>query len=90
MKSSHQKTANDIERLLKAVFTPTFLQVIDDSHAHRKHTEALRNPEMGHFHIKISSSSVKAATMLEKHRLIYNAIAPIMDKVHACKITLVE
>ena len=90
MRSNHQKTANDIESLLVAKLSPDFIQVTDDSEAHSTHKEAMKNPDKGHFHVKINSSSVKGATLLEKHRLIYDTISPIMRKIHACKITLVD
>ncbi len=86
----HQQTAVAIKQCLLEKFQPAYLEVINNSHLHAKHKGALENPDKGHFHIIIDASSIKSTSnnMLMKHRAIYDALSDIMQRIHACEISL--
>jgi BolA protein len=50
----------------------TQLEIIDDSHKHIGHAGAENG--MGHFTVKIASPLFADLTLIEKHRLIYQAL----------------
>lgn len=88
---SHQQTKSEIESILQQDFEPTSLEVIDDSHKHAGHKEAKKNPGAGHFHVVIVSKKFEGQSTVQRHRMIYDALADLMpDKIHALslKITL--
>lgn len=72
------------ERLQKAL-TPTRLEVMDESYQHAGHAGAKTGK--GHFAIKITADIFRGKKILEQHRLIYQALGPLMEKeIHALTI----
>lgn len=72
-----------IEQALKTAFDPTFLNVIDDSPKHAGHAGA---KEGGHFAVEIVSAAFAGKKPLECHRMVYAALAPLKDSIHALSI----
>ncbi len=73
-----------IRELLLASLAPSELDIRDDSAAHAGHAGAR---EGGHFHVQISSSRFKGLAPLARHRLVYDALAPLMGHgIHALSI----
>ncbi|MDF2866796.1 MAG: cell division protein BolA [Gammaproteobacteria bacterium] len=74
-----------IEQKLQAVFSPTELEVKDDSYLHIGHEGAKQGG--GHYTVRIVSVSFMGKSLLERHRMIYKALAELMLKdIHALKI----
>ncbi|MEC8063617.1 MAG: BolA family protein [Pseudomonadota bacterium] len=73
---------------LQQVFSPSSLVVHDDSHKHHGHKGALENPDKGHFHVVISAISLRNKNLLQQHRMIYQALSPLMHRIHALQITI--
>ena len=86
----HDKTAAAIDGLLREVFKPNTLIVKNNSHLHKNHSAALAQPEKGHFHITITSSAFNGLPMLKQHRMVYHALEPLMARVHACEIKVIN
>jgi BolA family transcriptional regulator, general stress-responsive regulator len=64
----------------------TVLEIEDDSHAHRGHTGA-KERGGGHFEIKIVSAQFVGKSLVNRHRLIYDALGDLMQReIHALKI----
>ena len=76
---SHMSKAN-IESLLKSAFNPTYLNVIDDSAKHAGHAGAKQG---GHYHVIIKSPAFDGKKTIDIHRMIYAAVAPTKDTIHA-------
>ncbi len=81
---------NSIERLqliktrLKEKFSPTFLEVLDESDAHIGH--AGHQGGGRHFAIVISAAALKPMGRIEAHRAIYALFEDLMpDSIHALK-----
>jgi BolA protein len=78
---------NRIEALRTALqkeLAPVSLEIIDDSAKHAGHSGAR---EGGHFRVNLVSPAFEGLAQLERHRLVYAAVAPLMGHgVHALSI----
>ena len=69
---------------LQRELQPVSLEIIDDSHLHAGHAGAR---EGGHFRVVVVSAAFQGRSQLERHRLVYAAVAPLMGQgVHALSI----
>lgn len=74
-----------IRRLLEAAFSPTVLEVIDDSHRHAGH-EGARDGR-GHFNVRVVSPAFAGMTPIARHRAVYAALGGLMQTdIHALSI----
>ncbi len=78
---------NRVEQLRQAIereLAPLALEIVDDSAAHAGHAGAR---EGGHFRVTITAAAFAGRAQLERHRLVYAAVAPLMGRgVHALNI----
>jgi BolA protein len=78
---------NKVEQLrlaLERELMPLSLEIIDDSAKHAGHAGAR---EGGHFRVVVVAAAFKGHSQLERHRLVYAAVAPLMGQgVHALSI----
>jgi BolA protein len=69
---------------LEGALAPSSLEIIDDSAKHAGHAGAR---EGGHFRVAVVAAAFKGRSQLERHRLVYAAVAPLMGQgVHALSI----
>lgn len=74
-----------IEERLNAAFEPTELLVKDQSHLHAGHAGAQSG--MGHFEVRIVAQAFDGKSLMERHRLVYEALGELMlTDIHALKI----
>ena len=74
-----------IEARLEAAFSPSHLQVKDQSHLHAGHAGA--RDGMGHFEATIVADAFAGKSRIERHRLVYAALgAMVQTDIHALKI----
>ena len=74
-----------IREALQGALTPLSLTVEDDSAAHAGHAGAR---EGGHFSVTLVSAAFRGRSALERHRLVYAAVAELMQgDIHALNIT---
>ncbi len=73
----------NIENILREKFHPQYLEVIDDSAKHAGHAGA---KEGGHFNVIIISSAFKDIKLIDRHRMIYEALKPLKSQIHALSI----
>ena len=72
------------ERLIKNL-SPVKLDIIDDSHHHAGHPGAAAGG--GHFSVSIVSEQFRDKSMLERHRMVYQAVSELMPaEIHALSI----
>jgi BolA protein len=75
---------DQIRLALERELTPRSLEIIDDSASHAGHAGAR---EGGHFRVVLVADAFKGRSQLERHRLVYAAVAPLMGQgVHALSI----
>lgn len=73
-----------IRSRLEQALSPTQLQIVDDSAKHAGHTSA---GGAGHFNILIITPAFSGKGLLERHRMVYAAVADIMPQhIHALSI----
>jgi BolA protein len=71
------------ERLMKA-FAPEVIEIIDDSHKHAGHASARGG---GHFAVRIVSAAFAGKNLVQRHRMVYEAMGELMQhEVHALTI----
>lgn len=74
-----------IRARLIAVFAPTELEVIDESHKHKGHPGA--RDGRGHFRVKIVSSRFAGRKRIERHRMVFAALDSMLETdIHALSV----
>jgi len=77
-------TPERIEAALRAALPVERLDIGDDSALHAGHAGALGG---GHFRLQIVSPAFAGRTRIARHRLVYDALAPLMQhEIHALVI----
>ena len=72
-----------IRRLLTEALAPVQLDVIDEGHKHAGHS----GEGKGHFFARIVSPAFAGKNPIERHRMVYAALAEMMpDGIHALAI----
>ena len=71
------------DRLTQA-FAPQSLEIVDDSHKHAGHASARGG---GHFNVHIVSTAFAGKNLVQRHRMVYEAMGDLMQhEVHALSI----
>jgi len=74
-----------IREILERAFTPSEIEVTDESHLHVGHAGAASGK--GHFSVTIVANAFAEHTAIDRHRMIYSALSDMMDKdIHALRI----
>ena len=80
---NEQRVAMIRERL-NAVFAPQHLEIVDESHKHAGHAQA---GGAGHFAVEIVADAFAGKNLIQRHRLVYDALGDIMNtEIHALSI----
>ncbi len=80
-----EQRVTEIERRLQAAFSPTSLQVIDESHKHIGHEGA--KDGRGHFKVVIAAPAFAGMSPIARHRAVYDAMGELMQTdIHALSI----
>ena len=81
---SENPLASEIRAALKRELAPTSIDIFDDSALHAGHAGAR---EGGHFRLTVVSSAFQGRPQLERHRMVYAAVATLMGRgIHALNI----
>jgi BolA protein len=73
-------------RRLEAALSPTAIELVDDSEAHRGHAGHDERGE-SHFSVIIESAAFSGKSRVERQRLVYAALGDLMrERVHALTI----
>lgn len=83
-----EERIQQIRRRLDVTLQPQALEVIDEGHLHRGHEGA--KDGRGHFRLKIVSRQFIGQSMVQRHRLVYQAMGDLMQSdIHALAIDAV-
>tara|TARA_A100001037_G_C15147457_1_gene637089 strand:- start:1604 stop:1876 length:273 start_codon:yes stop_codon:yes gene_type:complete len=75
--------AESIQSKLSEAFSPTNLNIIDESHLHAGHIGARPEGET-HFRVDIVSAAFAGVSRVERQRMIYRVLAEeLSERVHA-------
>lgn len=76
---------NEIRRRLDLAFQPVALDVIDEGHHHVGHEGA--KDGRGHFRVRIVAAGFAGRSLIQRHRLVYQAMGGLMQSdIHALAI----
>jgi BolA protein len=76
----------DAMRAALAALEPGAVEIIDDSAKHAGHAGAKSGG--GHYRLSIVSPRFTGCRTMERHRLVYDALGPLMKReIHALSIT---
>ncbi len=73
----------EIHEVLQGAFDAEYLEVIDESEAHRGHAGY---PEGGqsHFRVRLRTPELRGKSRIAQHRAVHTAIGPaLMGQIHA-------
>lgn len=74
-----------METLLRKAFSPSKLQIKDQSHLHAGHAGA--RDGRGHYEVTIVAEAFAGLRPLARHRMIYDALGSLMETdIHALRI----
>ena len=77
----------ELERRLREAFSPTYLEIIDESHRHAGHAGAHPEGE-SHFRVIIVSEAFAGKPLVQRHRVVNETLADLLrERVHALAIT---
>ena len=80
-----KERVKEITRLLTEAFAPENLGVEDESHLHEGHAGA--RDGRGHFRVLIVSAEFSDKALLQRHRMVYQALGDLMrTDIHALAI----
>lgn len=78
--------AGRMETFLRDAFAPSSLSIVDDSARHAGHSGARAGGE-SHFTLVIESAAFAGKSRVERHRMIYEVLRPLLDEgLHALAI----
>ena len=81
--------ADRIRTVLEQAFASARVTVLDDSARHAGHAGA--RDGAGHFVVRIESQEFTGRSRLERHRLVYQALADLLPReIHALNIEAVS
>ena len=80
--------AETLRTKLEAAFSPTALEIVDESHKHAGHVGARPEGET-HFRVAIVSAAFEGEGRVQRHRLVHQVLAEeLRDRVHALALVL--
>jgi BolA protein len=81
---SENLLAAEIRTAIERELAPTSIEILDDSARHAGHAGAR---EGGHFRVTLVSAAFTGRPQLERHRMVYAAVASLMGRgIHALNI----
>ena len=80
-----EQRVSEIEKLLDADLSPSYVLVKDQSHLHAGHVGAREGK--GHFEVIVVSEKFRGLDRIARHRMVYAALGDFMNSdIHALQI----
>ncbi|SDL87612.1 BolA family protein [Aliiruegeria lutimaris] len=80
--------AEEIERKLTEAFSPSEIEVIDESENHRGHA-GYREEGESHFHVRLRAPAFADMSRISRHRAVHAALgAELVGRIHALALDL--
>lgn len=77
---------SQIKTKLTAAFSPTYLEVFDESYKHAGHAGAPAGSSETHIGVVIVSNFFKKLSRIERSRAVHEVIAAEIKKIHALTV----
>jgi BolA protein len=82
------RVADEIHGRLQAAFSPTALEVVNESHKHAGHAGDDGSGE-SHFRVRIVAPGFAPMTRLARHRSVHAALGPdLVGRIHALALEI--
>lgn len=79
-------TVTTIDRILREALRPSHLEIVDESVLHAGHAGAAAGG--GHFQVILVSELFREKSVIERHRLVYQALGELMkQEIHALTLS---
>lgn len=79
---------DEIRTRLQSTFTPSVLDVIDDSESHRGHGGYKEGGE-SHFNVRIRAQAFDGQSRIQRHRAVHAALgADLVGRIHALSLDI--
>jgi BolA family transcriptional regulator, general stress-responsive regulator len=78
---------DEIEDHLTAVFHPSVLEVVNESHKHAGHTGD-DGSGASHFHITIRAEAFREMSRVARHRTVQKALGDLNQRIHAIALDI--
>jgi BolA family transcriptional regulator, general stress-responsive regulator len=83
-------TAQQLKAILEQEFTPTHLDIIDESHLHAGHMGYIEGVST-HFNVTIVSEVFEGLMPIKQHRLVNTAVKELLDgPIHALALKTIK
>ncbi|WP_204113694.1 BolA family protein [Shimia biformata] len=80
----------EIRTALEKAFSPSELEVVDDSERHRGHAGYQEGGE-SHFNVRIRSGAFAGQSRIARHRAVHAALGPdLVGRIHALSLDIGE
>jgi BolA protein len=80
--------SDEMESRLRETFSPTVLNVVDDSESHRGHAGFQEGGE-SHFNVEIKSTAFDGMSRIARHRAVHSALGKaIIGRIHALALDI--
>lgn len=83
--SESMNVQQQIERTLRAAFSPSFLEVINESDGHN-----VPKGSESHFKVIIVSDAFTGQSRVQRHKMVYSAAAKEIELVHAFSVSVFD
>jgi len=80
--------SDDMKSRLTDAFSPTRLEVVDDSAAHAGHSGNPGGDGETHFNVLIRSAAFDGLSRVARHRAVHKALGDIVPRIHALALDL--
>ena len=81
-------TSDIIHDRLQQVFSPSELEVVDDSERHRGHA-GYRDGGQTHFNVRIRAGAFDGQSRIARHRAVHDALgADLVGRIHALSLDI--
>ncbi|MEM5476863.1 BolA family protein [Pacificibacter sp. AS14] len=80
--------SDDMKSRLNAAFSPTRLEVVDDSASHSGHSGNPGGDSETHFNVVIRSNVFDGLSRVARHRAVHKALGDVVPRIHALALDL--
>ncbi|GAB5436526.1 BolA family protein [Falsiruegeria mediterranea] len=77
----------EIRNRLETAFSPTELEVVDDSESHRGHAGYQEGGE-SHFNVRIRAAAFEGKSRVARHRAVHAALGDVVPRIHALALDI--
>lgn len=80
--------SDEMKSRLNDAFSPTRLEVVDDSASHAGHSGNPGGAGETHFNVLIRSAAFAGQSRVARHRAVHKALGDIVPRIHALALDL--